>query len=138
MLAAFTNVRLEIPSSWEIEVIPELEAVNLYDPTAPGVTRREQSQVFLRHFRANDFLTLSTVTVYGRNATTVAGRPATTYIIEKKSDIPAFTGQPSWRNARHRVTDVRLSDAQPSEFLVIGQRPGLPDAVFDAILASLR
>lgn len=130
--------QLTIPATWEIEVIPELEAVNLYDPAAPGATPREQSQVFLRHFQADDFLTLSAVTIHERAPTTVAGRPAVTYVIEKKTGVPAFPDQPSWRNVLHRVTDVRLSDARPSEFLVIGQRPGLSDAVFDAILDSLR
>lgn len=131
-------VAISLPAAWEIEVIPELEAVNFYDPAAPGATPREQSQIFLRHFRANDFLTLSTVTVHERTRTTVADRPAVMYLIEKKSGIPAFTGQPSWRSARHRVTDVRLSEASPSEFLVFGKRPDLPDVVFERVLQSVK
>lgn len=131
-------VRLTVPRLWEVEVVPEIEAVNLYDPTAPGATSREQSQIFLRHFRANDFLTLSTVTIHERTATEIVGRPVVTYVIEKKPGIADFPHQPSWRNARHRVTDVRLSDTRPSEFLVVGKRPDLPDTLFGSILSSLR
>lgn len=130
-------VRLTIPAPWEVEVVPEIEAINLYDPAASGATARQQSQIFLRHFRASDFLTLQTVDVYARTPTTVAGRPAVTYIIEKKTHVPSFPQQPSWRNHRHRVTDVRLTDTSPAEFLVFGQRPGLPDVVFDSLLESV-
>lgn len=129
---------LTIPAVLEVEVVPELEAINLYDPEAPGGSPRERSQIFLRHFRANEFLTLQTVDVLEQMEGTVAGRPAVRYIIEKKSGVPPFAGQPTWRNARHRVMDVRLSDASPSEFLVIAQNPSLPDAVFEQVLTSLR
>lgn len=131
-------VTLTVPVAWEAEVVPELEAINLYDSAAPGETSREKSQVFLRHFRADDFLTLSTVTIHERTPTTVAGRPAVTYAIEKKPGVPPFPGQPSWRNARHRVTDVRLRDASPSEFLVFAQNPVLADDHFLTVLSSLQ
>ncbi len=131
-------VTLTIPASWEVEAVPAIEAVNLYDPAVPGVSPREQSRVFLRHFRGSDFLTLTTVTIQERTRTTVAGRPAVTYGIEKKPGVAAFPHQPAWRNIRHRVTDVRLQDPSPSEFLVIAQNPVLPDATFESVLSSLR
>lgn len=134
--AAFA-VSLTVPVAWEAEVVPSVEAINLYDPAAAGNTLRERSQVFLRHFSANDFLTLSTVTIHERTRTTIAGRPAVSYSIEKKAGVADFSSQPSWRNARHQVTDVRLRDANPSEFLVFGKRPELSDTVFADILASL-
>ncbi|TSC72640.1 MAG: metalloendopeptidase-like membrane protein [Parcubacteria group bacterium Gr01-1014_38] len=129
---------LSVPASWEAEVVPEIEAINLYDPAAPGGSPREQSQIFIRHFRGDDFLTLATVTIHARTPGTVAGRTSVAYVIEKKPGVPAFPHQPAWRNARHRVTDIRLRDARPSEFLVFGKNPALPDAVFDDILSSLR
>ena len=33
------------PSPWLVEYAPEIESINLYDPTAPG-TKRNQSQIF--------------------------------------------------------------------------------------------
>lgn len=138
MPAAFTNASLEIPPSWEIEVIPDIEAVNFYDTVAPGASPREQSQVFLRHFRASDFLTLSTVTIHERTPTVVTSRPAVAYVIEKKAGVPPFPQQPLWRNTQHHVTDVRLSDTNPSEFLVFAQSPTLADTTFEAVLGSLR
>lgn len=135
--AAFA-VQLALPASWEVEVVPEIEAINLYDPAAPGATPREKSQIFLRHFRASDFLTLPTVAVVSRTPGVVAGRPAITYIIEKKAGVPPFPQQPAWRNGQHRVTDVRFSDQNPSEFLVFGKLPELPDSIFDRVLESLQ
>lgn len=131
-------VTISVPSSWQAEVVPTIEAINLYDLAAPGDTPREQSQLFLRHFRASDFLTLSTVTVHEQTPTLVAGRPAVAYVIEKNPGVPPFPDQPSWRNVRHRVTDIRLSDASPSEFLVVAKNPALPDDVFTQVLSSLR
>lgn len=136
--AAAFAVTLSVPASWEVESVPGIEAMNLYDPAVLNDTPREKSQVFIRHFRASDFLTLSTVAIHERTPTVVAGRPAVTYIIEKKAGVPPFPQQPLWRNGRHRVTDVRLSDANPSEFLVFAQSPTLVDTTFDAVLGSLR
>lgn len=126
-----------IPPSWEIEAVPHIEALNIYDPAATGEGTLEKSQIFIRFFRANTFLTLSTVTVLERTPETVNGRPAVTYVIEKKPGIPDFPGQPSWRNRRHRVTDVRVTDQNPSVFYVFAKRPDLPDSIFTEFLASL-
>ncbi|TSC64505.1 MAG: hypothetical protein G01um1014106_99 [Parcubacteria group bacterium Gr01-1014_106] len=134
---AFASVSVEVPSGWEAGVVSSLEAVNLYDPAAPGASPREQSQIFLRHFSANDFLTLSTVTIHEREQTTVVDRPAVRYVIEKRARVPNFPAQPSWRNIRHAVVDVRLVDANPSIFLVIGKRPDLLEDVFNRFLNSL-
>lgn len=136
--AAAFAVTLSIPASWEVESVPGIEAMNLYDPASLGDAPREKSQVFVRHFRASDFLALSTVTIHERTPTVVAGRPAVAYVIEKKPGVPPFPDQPAWRNVRHRVTDVRLSDASPSEFLVVAKNPVLPDDVFTRVLSSLR
>jgi len=39
--------------------------------------------------------------------------------------VANFAGQPSWRSEEHIVTDIRVSDANPSVFYVIAKRPDL-------------
>ena len=127
-----------IPSEWEIDAVPETEALNIYDPAAPGPSNLEKSQIFIRYFRANDFLTLSTVTILSREKSVIVGRPAETYVIEKKSGVANFANQPLWRSARHRVTDIRVSDTNPSYFYVIAKRPDLSDKIFEEFLNSIQ
>lgn len=126
-----------VPENWQTEAVPQIESLNFYDPAAEGSTNLDRSQVFVRHFRANSFQTLSTVTIHSRNETTVAGRPAVAYEIEKKQGVTNFPNQPSWRSERHFVTDVRVADTNPSIFLVFGKRPDLPEKTFDQLLSSL-
>lgn len=128
----------EIPAHWKLERVPAIDALNLYDPTVAGKTAREQSQVFLRFFRANRFLTLPTVTIYQRIATKIGDHEAVRYEIEKKSGVTNFPQQPSWRNARHRLIDIRLTRSSPSFFYVIAANPTLDTAVFERIISSLR
>lgn len=128
----------EIPSGWQAAWVGQTEAINLYDPSAGGDSSLEQSQIFIRFFEANRFLTLQTVTIHEQTDTTVDGRPTRRYDIEKKSGVANFTNQPSWRSSRHSVTDVRVTDANPSIFYVIAKRPELDQNVFDAFLASFR
>lgn len=125
-----------IPVDWVAEAIPEIEAINLYDPAAPGDTNLEKSQVFIRYFRANTFLTLSTVTIHTQSDRTLNGRPARTYEIEKLSSVADFAHQPSWRNDRHTVTDIRAIDASPSIFYVLARRPDLDSSVYETFLTS--
>lgn len=128
---------VRLPASWRIEAVPAIEALNVYDPAADGATNLQKSRVFIRHFRASDFQTLTTVTIKSRTEATFAGRPAVTYRIGKKPDVADFPNQPSWRNAEHRVTDIRSSDASPTTFYVFAKAPDVPDATFDALLQSL-
>ncbi|MEO6078025.1 MAG: hypothetical protein ABIP54_04520 [Candidatus Andersenbacteria bacterium] len=128
----------EVPISWQAEAVPAIEAIALYDPAAPGANNLEKSQIFIRHFSANDFLTLSTVTIHSRQSLTIGNRPAVRYDIEKKADITNFPHQPIWRNLRHVVTDVRLSNASPSTFYVIAKNPTLSDAVYQQFLQTLK
>jgi hypothetical protein len=113
-----------IPSHWQAEYIAPIEALNIYDPSTRGDTNLEKSVIFLRHFSGSSFLTLSTVTIHERNMTTVAERPAVQYVIEKKPNFANFPNQPTWRNIRHTVTDVRITNTNPSLFYVIAERPG--------------
>ena len=126
-----------VPGHWQVEVVPEIEAINFYDPTAGGETAKDQSQIFVRYFTADDFLTLSTVTIFNKTNTSVVGRPAVIYDIEKKSGVADFPHQPFWRNIRHQVTDVRQSDSSPATFYVFGQRPGLDESIWTNFLNSL-
>jgi hypothetical protein len=125
------------PSGWEGEYIPALESINIYDPSLNGATTLDQSVIFIRQFFADDFLTLTTVDIFSEEATTVQGHSAVRYDIEKKSFIGDFPGQPAWRSARHRVTDVRFTDQDQSTFYVFAARPDLPEAMITAFLDSL-
>lgn len=129
---------LEIPRTWQAEAVSAIEAIALYDPDAPGESNLEKSQLFIRHFSGNDFLTLSTVTIHDRSDVVVDGRPARRYDIEKEAGIADFPDQPSWRNDRHIVTDVRVSDARPSTFYVVAQNPALETTVYHHALETFR
>jgi len=126
-----------IPKDWQVEVVPGIEAVNIYDPKASGVSNLEKSQIFLRHFKASDFLTLSTVTIFEQTSTTINGRATVIYDIEKLPAVANFAQQPSWRSGRHTVTDIRVTATGSSEFIVSGKRPDLSQEVFDAFLQSI-
>lgn len=137
-IASVFDFSTEIPASWEVEAIPAIEAINIYDPALPGENNLERSEIFIRHFSGSQFLTLSTVTIHKQTNASVSGRPAVEYDIEKKSTIANFPSQPSWRNTRHITTDVRVSDTSPSVFYVFAARPkGNADA-YARFLATLR
>lgn len=134
--AAFTFIAT-IPIQWEAEAILASEAINLYDPASAGKNNLEKSQIFIRHFKANQFLTLSTVTIHDRQELIVNDRPAVRYDIEKKAGVANFTNQPTWRNERHIVTDIQTSDDNPTIFYVMAQRPGLNQTIYQGFLDSL-
>ncbi len=127
-----------IPADWEVEVVPGSRAISFYDPQVSGSTTLDKSQIFIRSFKAHDFLTLSTVTIHSREQLTINGRPAVRYDIEKKSEVPPFAAQPAWRNERHIVTDIRVSDKNPSVFYVIAKRPDLDAVVYETFLQNLQ
>lgn len=132
------RLSVEIPDSWQLVAVPEIEAVAIYDPAAAGDTPLEQAQVFLRYFEADRFLTLTTVDVLERTELTVGERAAVRYRIKKKSGVANFPNQPSWRNGEHEVTDIRESAANPSVFFVIARNPALSVETFNQILSSLQ
>lgn len=132
------QLSFDIPSDWEIEYVSQIESINIYNPSSPEQDIRDKSQIFIRYFKANDFLTLATVNVFDRVNTTIANRPAVIYDIEKKTTTVNFPNQPWWRNQRHFVTDVRETDANPTTFYVIGRRPDLNQAIWDEFLNSLK
>ena len=129
------DIALQLPKKWKIEAASG-DSINVYDPNAEGDTTLEQSQIFIKTFRASSFLTLSTVTIHERTDLTIADRPAVRYDIEKKTSAADFDGQPSWRNERHEVTDIRQSDVNPSTFFVFGRNPDVAEETFDDVLDS--
>lgn len=131
------NFSFKIPSTWQAEAVPEIEAINIYDPNFPAVDNLEKSQIFIRYFKANDFLTLSTVTIFNKTATTTLGQPAVVYDIEKKAGVDNFAFQPTWRNQRHFVTDIKSSAASPAIFYVMAKSPNLSDEIFSHFIYSL-
>jgi hypothetical protein len=126
-----------LPEGWEVEYVRASDAINFYDPEASGETNLEKSQVFMRNFRANDFETLTTVNIYLKSPREIAGRPAISYVIEKKPEVPDFPNQPSWRNGLHTVTDIRATDQTTSTFYVVAKNPDLAGSIYDEFLNSL-
>lgn len=133
---AFT-FRASVPAGWQAEAVTGSTSVSFYDPEAAGSTVLDKSQIFMRTFEASDFLTLATVTIHAHEKLTINGRPAVRYDIEKRPGVAAFPAQPAWRNARHIVTDIRVSDSTPSIFYVIAKQPDLDEATYQAFLENL-
>lgn len=131
------NFSAHIPSAWEVSYAPNIEAINIYDPTLPGSTL-EQSQIFIRYFEASQFLTLTSVTILKRENLTINGHAAVRYEILKKPNAPNFAFQPSWRNYQHSVTDIRATINSPSVFYVIAKSPSLNEDIYSNFLQSLK
>jgi hypothetical protein len=127
-----------VPQSWEIEIVKQAEAINFYDPNAAGANNLEKSQIFIRYFTANQFLTLSTVDILERSEQTIHGRPAVRYVIQKKASVPNFANQPTWRNEKHVVTDIRVSDTNPSIFYVVAKNPDLSEEAYQHFFDSIK
>ena len=128
----------EIPEGWQAEAEPTSQSLIFYDPNQLGGSNLEKAEIFVRHFSANQFLTLTTVNVLAKEELTVNGRPAVRYRIAKKPAVADFPNQPKWRNEEHIVTDIRVSDANPSVFYVIAKRPSLSDEIYQRFLTGLQ
>lgn len=126
-----------VPQGWEVEYVRTMDALSLYTLGGKGMAL-ERSQVFIQHFDATDFLTLSTVTIHQTEDTLVgAGYTARQYDIEKKEDVPSFFGQPSWRNLRHIATDFRKGTGY-TRYFTVAARPGLDVNIYEEFLGSIR
>lgn len=132
------NFAAEMPKGWKVEAVSGSEAINFYDPSDLGNSNLEKSQIFIRTFRASEFLTLTTVNVLKRNESTINDRAAVRYEIEKKDGVPSFPNQPEWRNDLHIVTDIRVSSTAPSLFYVVAKNPSLSETAYQAFLSSLK
>ncbi|MFH1866631.1 MAG: M23 family metallopeptidase [Patescibacteria group bacterium] len=129
------NLSFRYPAWWSIEYVPQLKALNIFSLSGNGASR-ERSQIFIRFFDSDDFLTLETVDILDQQAGSYNDYLSITYRIVKKADVPDFANQPAWRNKEHRVTDLRVSDGF-SRFYVIAQNPELPDEQFEQFLNSI-
>lgn len=134
----FFKIQFSIPDGWEVEYVPSIKSLNLFTLFGNG-TARERSQIFIRYFDASEFLTLQTVKIHSAEEVNVGvdnyvGRR---YDIEKKSGIPPFPDQPSWRNARHIVTDFR-DKLGFTRYYVIAANPELDPVTYKLFLSLIR
>jgi len=127
-----------VPTTWRAESVPAIDAINIFDPDVSDENNLEKSQIFVRQFSANTFLTLSTVTIWEVSDFTIDDRPARQYKILKKPGVPPFPNQPTWRNEEHLVTDIRVSNTNPSVFYVIAKRPDLDEKIYQDFLDSFK
>jgi hypothetical protein len=136
-LSSKFQFHITIPRDWDVEYVNEIDAINIYNPNAQDENNRENSQLFLRFFEANTFLTLQTVDIIERTPTTIHERDAVDYLIKKRPGIANFPHQPTWRNLEHRVLDIRKDETSPSLFYVFAKRPDLPNKQFEEIIQSI-
>ena len=127
----------EIPKEFEVKYIPQLKAVNIYNPNLQGENDIEKSQIYITFFKADRFLTLNTVEITQRDAVLIKGHEAILYEITKKAGVPNFSGQPSWRNFKHKATDIRLSKNSLTYFYSFAYNPNLPENIFNDFINSL-
>lgn len=130
------HVRFRIPENMEVEYVPSIKSLSLYSVSGKGAAR-ERSQIFIRYFDANDFLTLSTVEIYSSEDLTVGkGYAARQYDIEKKKGVADFPDQPYWRNTRHIVTDFRSEEGY-TRYYVVAMNPDIDPDIYEHLLGSM-
>ncbi len=127
----------EIPTEFQVEYIPNIESINIYDPKDSHDSNIDKSKIFIRYFRASDFLTLNTVDILKREKTRVGENEAVRYEIEKKPGVADFPSQPFWRNDKHKLIDIRLNSQSPTFFYVFSRSPELSEETFNQFINSL-
>lgn len=131
------HLSFDLPEGWEIEYVPSLQALNLYDALGEG-TALDRSQMFIRYVDASSFLTLSTVDIYETTDVTVGigDYDARRYDIEKKPGMADFADQPSWRNERHFVTYFHDSSGD-DRYYVVAASPDLDPSIYEGVLDTM-
>lgn len=127
----------QLSQNWSVQYVPEIEAVNIFLIGGNSESALENSQIFIRYFKADRFLTLSTVEILEREETEIGSYPAVRYKILKKPEIANFYRQPLWRSQEHQLIDIRYSPESPSIFYVIAKNPDLSGQDFDRFIDSL-
>lgn len=127
----------KIDKDWKVEYIRSIESINIYDSSIENESSLEQSQIFIRYFKANSFLTLSTVEILSREEAEISGHSAIRYGIKKKAGVANFLNQPSWRSSQHKLIDIRHSPSNPSLFYVFAYNPSLSPDVFEEFIQSI-
>lgn len=131
----FDALHLRLPEGWSLEYIPQIEAMSVYTAQGEGPAR-ERSQLFIRFFDADTFLTLSTVDILSSENIMVGDDyEARRYEIQKKDGVSDFPFQPSWRNDRHIVVDVHVPETR--RYYVFAASPDLDPDVFSRLLTAL-
>src|SRR3989344_8800463 len=115
----------KLPEGLTARYVPAIEAIDI------------SNQIFIRHFEADRFLTLSTVNILLRREGEVNGHAAVWYEIDKKAGVPDFPNQPAWRSQRHKLVDIRLTANSPSVFYVIAYNPEFSEHEFNKFLEGL-
>lgn len=131
------TLRFPIPDGYDIEYIPQIQALNIFSVYGEG-SARERSQVLIRYFDASDFLTLNTVSIH-ETTDLIVGKgdyTARRYDIEKKTGVEDFEHQPPWRNDRHIVTDFRGREGR-TRYFVVAANPELDPTTYESLLASI-
>lgn len=131
------HFRAQVPDYYQVEYVSGTDAISVFDPNMTGVSDLDKSIIFIRYFRADRFLTLNSVDILSREEKVIHDRDAVTYEIQKKTSVPDFADQPSWRNERHFVTDIRMDDSNTSYFYVFAKRPDLDQEIYDDFIESL-
>jgi hypothetical protein len=126
-----------IPDVWKVEYASAIDSINIYDPADGRESIRDKSRIFIRQFRAKDFLTLKTVAILEREETSVKGHDAVRYTIEKHAGVADFQSQPYWRNLVHSLVDIRLASSGKTWFYVFSYHPNLDPALFESFIDSL-
>ena len=127
----------EFPEPLYAEYDSSIESIAFSSPPS-STTKFSSAQIFIRHFEANDFQTLSTVNILSRESTKVGTHQAVRYEIEKKAEAANFANQPIWRNQLHEVIDIRYAPSGKTSFFVIARNPAFNKAQFDAFISSLQ
>lgn len=127
----------EIPKEFGVEYIEQLSAISIYDSNQEAKNIRDKAQIYITNFEANRFLTLRTVDISQQIVTTIKGRDAILYEITKKQGVPDFISQPSWRNFKHKVLDIRFTKNNPSIFYPFAYNPDLSEEIFTHFIDSL-
>jgi len=132
------KLSLTTPSGWDIEYIPSIQALNLFEITGSG-TARERSQIFIQFYDAEDFQTLPTVGVFSQEDLSISPKAykARRYEIEKRVTVLPFRDQPNWRNHRHIITDIQTGSGL-NRYYEVASNPKLDPVVYEQILASIR
>ncbi len=127
----------DFPEPLYAEYDSSIESIAFSSPPS-SPTKFNTAQIFIRHFEANDFQTLSTVNILSRESTKVGTHEAVRYEIEKKAEVANFANQPIWRNQKHEVIDIRYAPSGRTSFFVIARNPAFEKTEFDAFIASLQ
>ncbi len=126
-----------IPNEWKIENVSTIDSINIYDPEVLAENNLEKSQIFIRQFKASEFLTLNSVNIIKQESVSINEHEAIRYEIEKKDNIADFPNQPSWRNTKHKLIDIRYTKSDPSIFYVFSYNPLLSEEKFNSLINQL-